>query len=87
MAKSVRVKINTAAWAAAVTSNAAYVEGPAQAVASKLVGGTVDLIEAPARRGGSRVRARVSHGTNHFQEANTNALVSALAATLPLGRS
>lgn len=87
MVKNVRVKINTAAWAKAVTSNPAYVEGPAQSVAGKLDGGTVELVELPARRGGSRVRARVSHGTNHFQEANTNALVSALSSTLPLGHS
>lgn len=87
MAKAVRVKINTVAWAKTVTSNPAYVEGPAAAVAGKLTGGSVELVEAPARRGGSRVRARVSHGTNHFQEANTNELVTALAATMPLGRS
>lgn len=87
MAKSVRVKLNTAAWAKTVTSNPAFVEGPAQSVAAHLPGAEVEIVEAPARRGGSRVRARVSHGTNHFQEANTNALVTALSSTLPLGRS
>lgn len=87
MARNVRVKLNTAAWAKTVTSNPAFVEGPAESVASKLTGGEVEMVEAPARRGGSRVRARVSHGTNHFQEANTNALVAALSSTLPLGRS
>lgn len=81
-----KVTINRAAWGANIMSNAALVEGPAQAVAAHLAGGEVEMITLPVRAGGTRVRARVSHGTTSREEADSNALISALSSVLPLAR-
>jgi hypothetical protein len=49
----------------------------AAAVANDIPGAEIDTVVRPVQRGGSRVRARVSHGTDKH-EADTGELLSAL---------
>jgi len=75
-----RVVLNRAAFGANVMASQTLVRPAAEEVAAQLSGGKIEMVVAPAKRGGSRVRARVSHNTTTAEEDRTDELVSALNA-------
>lgn len=85
-----KVVINRKAWGANVMAGAAvagHIEALAEQVASNLPRGEVETFAAAVRGGGSRTRSRISGGNSSREEADSNDLISALSAVLPLART